>query len=106
MVIINNTTNYLANSQPRAINRSSLEQATEGQPDSSVNATQTVAKESQLRVIKVASDSVSVEALVSREQNRANQFSEKREPVQQYLVNQQLEQREEIDSLLGIDLFA
>ena len=59
------------------------------------------------RVVKVAPPGVAIQQLENRERfSTLNQSSSNQPPIAQYQFNQQLLKREEIDSLIGIDLFA
>jgi len=60
-----------------------------------------------IRVIRVASDGVKVAEFGAKNQSIGkSQSSLQRKPEEQYQTNQQLLEREEIGSLLGIDIFA
>ena len=60
-----------------------------------------------IRVIRVASDGVKIAEFGARNQSiNKSQSSLQRKPEEQYQNNQQLLEREEIGSLLGVDVFA
>ena len=60
-----------------------------------------------IRVIRVASDGVKVAEFGAKNQSiNKSQSSLQRKPEEQYQNNQQLLEREEIGSLLGVDIFA
>ena len=60
-----------------------------------------------IRVVRVASDGVKVAEFGARNNSINNvQSPLQRKPEEQYQANQQLLEREEIGSLLGVDIFA